>query len=77
MSIRPKEEIREVDEVSEPEEEGRRIPGQKKVFAPSAEEMEAHMRTHIPYRRWCEYCVRANAKTQDTGKTRTKSERFR
>ena len=62
MSIRPKEEIREVDEVSEPEEEGRRIPGQKKVFAPSAEEMEAHMRTHIPYRRWCEYCVRGKCK---------------
>ena len=73
MDVSPKEGIREVEETSEPEEEGRHIPGQKKVFAPSAEEKEAHMRTHIPYRRWCEYCVR----TQDTGNTRENLERFR
>ena len=51
MSISPKEETPEMEESSEHEEEGRHIPGQKRVFAPSAEEREAHMRTHIPYRR--------------------------
>ena len=39
------------EDALEPSEEGRHTVGQKKVFAPSAEEQEAHMRTHIPYRR--------------------------
>ena len=43
-------------------EEGRVILGQKRVYAPSAKEYEDHMRTHIPYRRWCESCVRGKAK---------------
>ena len=74
MSISPKEETPEMKEPSEQEEEGRHIPGQRRVFAPSAEEREAHMRTHIPYRRWCEYCVRGKCKNpghrQHKGKTR-------
>ena len=50
--------ILEGGDTSEPNEGGRHIRGQKRVLAPSAEEQEAHMRTHIPYRRWCEFCVR-------------------
>ena len=62
MSISPNEEIREVVEPSEHEEEGGHTPGQKRVFVPSAEEREAHKRTHIPYRRRCESCVRGKCK---------------
>ena len=59
------------------EEEGRHIAGQKKVFAPSAEEKEAHMRTHIPYRRWCEFCVRGKCKNPAHKKAEGNRERFR
>ena len=27
------------------------------VYEPSAEELARHSLTHLPYRRWCEYCV--------------------
>ena len=40
------------------EEEGREIKGQKTIPGPSEEEYEAHMRTHIPYRKWCPFCVK-------------------
>ena len=39
-------------------EEGREIRGQKKVFAPSLAEYEAHMIPHVPFRKWCPFCVR-------------------
>ena len=55
----------EDDEKSEgaPEEEGREIPGQKIVYKPSKEEWDNHMRTHLPFRRWCPYCVRGKCKS--------------
>ena len=34
-------------------EEGRIMKGQKKVASPGREEWDNHMRTHIPYRKWC------------------------
>ena len=37
------------------EEEGREVKGQKTIQGPSKEEYEAHMRTHIPYRKWCPF----------------------
>ena len=40
------------------EEEGRKIKGQESVAAPSQAEYEAHMRTHLPYKRWCPFCVK-------------------
>ena len=40
------------------EEEGRDVKGQKTIPGPSKEEYEAHMRTHIPYRKWCPFCVK-------------------
>ena len=67
----------EGEEASDQEEEGRYIPGQKKVLAPSAEEQEAHMRTHIPHRRWCEYPVRGKGKNPGHRNTRINKERFR
>ena len=57
--IRPRK-ITEISEVNS--EEGRNVMGQKRVYAPSAQEYEDHMRTHIPYRKWCECCVRGKAK---------------
>ncbi len=44
-------------------EEGRIIKGQKKVVSPGREEWDNHMRTHIPYRKWCPHCVRAKRKS--------------
>ena len=43
--IRPKKNT-EISEVNS--EEGRSVTGQKRVYAPSAQEYEDHMRTHIP-----------------------------
>ena len=28
---------------------------------PTAEEREVHNRTHMPYRAWCEFCIRGKA----------------
>ena len=52
--IRPKQ-ITEIREVNS--EEGRSVIGQKRVYAPSAQEYDDHMRTHIPYRKWCPCCA--------------------
>ena len=56
--------VRPCEEVCEGGEEGREIRGQKKVFAPSLAEYEAHMITHVPFRKWCPFCVRGKAKNQ-------------
>ena len=34
-------------------EEGRAIPGQKRVYQPTQEEWDEHMITHTPFRAWC------------------------
>ena len=39
-------------------EEGRPIGGQKMIYQPSQQEWDDHMRTHIPFRKWCPHCVR-------------------
>ena len=45
---------------------------------PSPKEVEEHRRTHLPYRNWCEICVRAKGKDmdhrKDAGKERGMSE---
>ena len=46
------------DADSEREDEGRPIKGQKAIYMPSKEEWDNHMRTHIPFRKWCPFCVR-------------------
>ena len=38
-------------------EEGRVIKGQEIFYQPSRQEWDDHMRTHIPFRKWCPYCV--------------------
>ena len=32
------------------------------VNKPSAEEIRRHMISHVPYRSWCEHCIRGKAK---------------
>ena len=48
------------DDAIEPE--GREIKGQKAVWQPSKEEWDAHMRSHVPFRRWCPFCVKGKCK---------------
>jgi len=68
--------VRPIGEISEGEEEcvecgqeegvmeeGRAIKGQSKIVKPSQQEYEDHMRTHIPYRKWCDQCVRGKRKS--------------
>ena len=41
------------------------------MTGPTREEFEEHMRTHIPFRTWCEFCVkgksRSDAHRKDAG----------
>ena len=36
--------------------------GLKTLYQPSREEIIEHERTHLPFRDWCEHCVRGRAK---------------
>ena len=47
-----------VGDSEEEEGEGRVISSQKIIYQPSQQEWDDHMRTHIPFRKWCPYCVR-------------------
>ena len=38
-------------------EEGRKAKGKKVDPRPSQEEVDEHMKSHIPYRSWCHHCV--------------------
>ena len=59
VSVRPQGSVLVNEEDSEDEDmqEARKIAGKKEVVMPSREEYEEHMRTHIPYRKWCPFCV--------------------
>ena len=46
----------------EDDEEGRAPVLRKGPVMPSKQEMEEHMATHIPYRDWCEHCVRGRGR---------------
>ena len=46
------------EERQEDEEEGRIIRGKKHIRQPNQEEYDDHMRTHIPFRKWCPHCVK-------------------
>ena len=55
--------MRESGETASPEsEEGVKIKGKTIVVGPSKEEYDEHMRTHVPFRSWCEFCVKGKAK---------------
>ena len=44
-------------------EEGRAITGQKAIYQPTKEEWDNHMRSHIPFRKWCSFCVKGKCKS--------------
>ena len=50
------------------QDEGRDLKAPRLVKAPSQEEYESHMRTHIPYRNWCELCVRRKSRNDPHAK---------
>ena len=49
-------------EGEEKEEEARNIKGKKLIRQPNQEEYDEHMRTHIPFRKWCPHCVKGKGK---------------
>ena len=46
---------------NEEEEEGARPRVPKDIGAPSKEEVRQHMVNHIPFRAWCEHCVKGKS----------------
>ena len=48
----------EDESMQEGAEEGRRPMFRKSENQPSSQEVQEHMKTHIPYRSWCAHCVR-------------------
>ena len=51
-------------EDSEGEEEGQESKGLNAPTRPSQEELDDHMRTHIPFRSWCPHCVKGQGQNQ-------------
>ena len=49
-------------EGEEKEEEARNIKGKKLIRQPNQEEYDEHMRTHMPFRKWCPHCVKGKRK---------------
>ena len=50
------------DEESQEDMVGRGIKGQVASYKPSAKEKEEHEKSHIPFRRWCEFSVMGKSK---------------
>ena len=48
----------EDESMQEKAEEERRPLLRKSENQPSSQEVQEHMKTHIPYRSWCAHCVR-------------------
>ena len=55
--------------VTAEEEEGRKAVGVKGPMRVSKEEREEHERTHLPYRSWCEICVKGRARKAPPSQT--------
>ena len=50
-------------------EEGRAIPGKKRVYEPTKEEYDEHCRTHCPFRSWCPCCVQGKSVSSNHKRT--------
>ena len=78
--VRPNETLANEEDVESNKEEGeeseeaRQIAGQKAIYKPTQEEWDDHMRTHIPFRRWCPFCVKGKCKNNPHGRTSKSSE---
>ena len=46
----------------------RKLPDPK---LPSKDEVEKHYLTHLPFRNWCEYCIKARARLHRTSSRRS------
>ena len=71
-SIRPKG-LNNVDE-DMGLEEGNEAKGVRKPYEPKQEEIDEHMLTHVPYRSWCKYCVKARGRA-DAHKSQERDDR--
>ena len=55
--------MKESDEtVSPEEEEAVTTKGKAIVAGPAREDYDEHMKKHIPFRNWCEFCVKGKSK---------------
>ena len=45
-------------------EEGKKIKMKKSPTSPSKREREIHSRTHLPFREWCEHCVKSKGRNR-------------
>ena len=57
----------EDESLQEPREEsreGRRCLFRKNDNQPSGQELQEHMKTHIPYRSWCPHCIRGRMRNE-------------
>ena len=68
--IRPKvnetlvnEDVESNEGLEEESEGARKIAGQKTIYKHTEEEWDETMRTHIPFRRWCPFCVKGKCKS--------------
>ena len=62
-------------EVEEGEgEEGRRAQAAAIPYTPSRAEREEHELTHIPYRSWCDHCVRARGRNRPHQRNKDKDD---
>ena len=52
----------EDESMQEVAEEGRRTPFMKSENQPWSQEVQEHMKTHIPYSSWCAHCVRGRGR---------------
>ena len=54
------------------EEEAEELKRICREMRPSKEEVDAHNRTHLPYRSWCPHCVRGKARRRNHRRKRRK-----
>ena len=64
------------EEVCQVCDEGREPVEATRPFRPSRAEVDRHCLTHIPFRNWCEVCVRGKAKSDPHKKSVEERERF-
>ncbi len=50
----------------EDDEEARKLEGVKQVRPPTDEEWDEHMKTHRPFRDWCNFCVKGRGEKPTT-----------
>ena len=63
--LEPDRALADTDPVPEQSgEEAQRPRGRTEPGVPTPEEYRRHMLTHLPYRRWCRYCVMARMRNE-------------